>query len=102
MQSNIIRQVSRVPRGTGQLGCLECQQTEMLRTEVRGVIHDFNNILEVIVGYSELLLERGLENPQVRSEIEEIRKAAWRGTGLTRQLLRAYRKEALEPELLDM
>ena len=86
----------------GQLRCREWQKTEILRRQVHGVVHDFNNILHVIIGYSELLLTRAPDNFQLRNDIAEIRKAADQGTALTRNLLRSYRDEALETDTLDI
>jgi len=80
----------------------EWQKTEILLQQVHGVVHDFNNILEVIIGYSELLLMRAPDNLQVRNDIAEIRRAADQGTALTRNLLRSYRDEELETDTLDI
>jgi two-component system cell cycle sensor histidine kinase/response regulator CckA len=87
---------------TGQFKCNECQKTDALRQQVRGVVHDFNNILEVIIGYSELLFMNTPDKFQLRNEIAEIKKAADQGTALTRNLLRFYRDEALETDTLDI
>jgi len=51
------------------------------------VAHDFNNILTVIIGYSELALRQITEQSSVHGELVEIRKAAERAATLTRQLL---------------
>ena len=70
----------RVTPDTGQFRCHECQNTEALRQQVHGVVHDFNNILEVIIGYSELLFMNTPDKFQLPNEIAEIRKAADQGT----------------------
>lgn len=92
----------RVTPDPGQLRCRECQKTVALEQQVHGVVHDFNNILEVIIGFSELLLMRTPDKYQLRNDIAEIRKAADQGTALTRNLLRFYRDEALEADALDI
>jgi len=92
----------KVTPDTGQLRCRECQKTVALEQQVHGVVHDFNNILEVIIGFSELLLMRTPDKYQLRDDIAEIRKAADQGTALTRNLLRFYRDEALEADALDI
>jgi two-component system, cell cycle sensor histidine kinase and response regulator CckA len=92
----------KVTPDAGQLRCRESQKTEILRQQVHGVVHDFNHILHVIIGYSELLLMRVPDNLQLRNDIAEIRKAADHGTALTRNLLRSYRDEALETDTLDI
>ena len=64
-----------------------------------GIAHEFNNLLTVIGGYSELLLSR-LEGDECH--VEEISGAANRAAGLTRQLLAFGRKQVARPELLDL
>lgn len=67
-----------------------------------GVAHDFNNILTVISGHAELLLEELAAQDALREDLDEIRRAAERATGLTRQLLAFSRKQVLRPERLDL
>jgi signal transduction histidine kinase/ActR/RegA family two-component response regulator len=64
-----------------------------------GVAHDFNNLVMIIKGYSELLLDKA--TPEARPHLEEIKKAGERASGLTRQLLAFSRKQVLEPQVLD-
>lgn len=64
-----------------------------------GVAHDFNNLVMIIKGYSDLLLDSA--SPQARSQLEEIKRAGDRASSLTRQLLAFSRKQILEPEILD-
>jgi PAS domain S-box-containing protein len=67
-----------------------------------GVAHDFNNLLGVITGYCELLhREIGLQHP-AQPRLDQIRRAADRAAGLTRQLLAFSRKQVLQPRLLDL
>jgi PAS domain S-box-containing protein len=67
-----------------------------------GIAHDFNNLLAVIVGYAELVQRAlGAAHPAHR-RVEEIRKAADRATGLTRQLLAFSRKQVLAPRVMDL
>jgi hypothetical protein len=55
-----------------------------------GVAHDFNNLVMIIKGYSDLLLDTA--TPQARPFIEEIKNAGERASGLTRQWLSAVNK----------
>jgi len=67
-----------------------------------GVAHDFNNMLGVIIGHTEMILndmDRG--NLHYR-DIEAIRKAADRSADLTRQLLAFARKQTISPKRLDL
>jgi len=95
-------QVQDPPIVASQSAIIEAHSTEDLRQQVRAVVHDFNDILGVIVGYSELLLRNIQEDDPARKGIAEIRRAADRGVSLTQSLLRSYRNEALELEVLDI
>ena len=64
-----------------------------------GVAHDFNNILTVILGYTDL----GLELPdQSEHCFERIRDGAQRAADLTSQLLSVGRKQVLRPRHVDL
>jgi PAS domain S-box-containing protein len=67
-----------------------------------GVAHDFNNILTVIVSYSDLILADDSVGTQVREDLEKVRDAADRATALTRQLLAFSRKQVMHPAVLDL
>jgi signal transduction histidine kinase/CheY-like chemotaxis protein len=64
-----------------------------------GVAHDFNNLVMIIKGYSDMLL--GSAAAESRPHIEEIKRAGDRASALTRQLLAFSRKQVLEPQILD-
>jgi PAS domain S-box-containing protein len=67
-----------------------------------GVAHDFNNILTIILGQTELMLGRLGEGNRLRRTAESIEKAAVRGSLLTRQLLAFSRKEVVKREIVDL
>jgi PAS domain S-box-containing protein len=67
-----------------------------------GVAHDFNNIIAVIQGYAELLLERLPSGSDLRDSAEEIMHSSKRATGMTRQLLAFSRKQVLELRVTDL
>jgi CheY-like chemotaxis protein len=67
-----------------------------------GVAHDFNNLLTVIRGYSELLLGRLGPTDAMRKDMEEIKKAADRASGLTRQLLAFSRRQFIAAKVVDL
>jgi CheY-like chemotaxis protein len=65
------------------------------------VAHDFNNILGVINGYSEILLEDKDFPESYREAVGEILSAGHRAASLTRQLLAFSRKLVLKPQVLS-
>jgi signal transduction histidine kinase len=54
--------------------------------ETRTLIHDFRNLLAVIVNYSELIAEETGDPEAVRADITEIRTAAERAIAMTEKL----------------
>lgn len=81
-------------------GMLRSARLEAVGRLSGGVAHDFNNLVMIIKGYSDLLLETA--SPEQQPQIEEIKRAGDRATGLTRQLLAFSRKQVLEPQVLDL
>src|SRR5438477_503164 len=67
-----------------------------------GVAHDFNNLLTAIIGYTDMIEERGDVDPSTTREVREIRRAADRGAALTRQLLAFSRKQFLNPTVINI
>jgi signal transduction histidine kinase len=81
---------------------IEAQKMEVVGQLAGGVAHDFNNILGVIMGYSELTMDRLGPDNALRSNLETIRLAAEHAVGLTRQLLFFSRKQIVQPVVLDL
>lgn len=80
----------------------QAQKMEAVGQLAGGVAHDFNNMLGVIIGYSELILEQMDPSQQFHSELKEILKASRRSADLTRQLLTFARKQTIAPRVLDL
>jgi two-component system, cell cycle sensor histidine kinase and response regulator CckA len=80
----------------------QSQKMEAIGQLAGGVAHDFNNMLGVISGYSEMILERTDPSHQFHAELEEILKASRRSADLTRQLLTFARKQTVAPKVLDL
>lgn len=82
---------------------LQAQKLEAIGQLAGGVAHDFNNILGVIVGYSELMQDQIPEaDSLLRVPLSEIRKAADRATGVTRQLLAFSRKQVMQLKVVRL
>jgi PAS domain S-box-containing protein len=81
---------------------LQSQKMEAIGQLAGGVAHDFNNMLGVIIGYSELILEQMDPSQQFHADLVEIEKAARRSADLTRQLLTFARKQTVAPRVLDL
>ena len=67
-----------------------------------GIAHDFNNLTAGILGYCEILLGQEDLAPGLHADLSEIRRAAERAAGLTRQLLAFSRKQIIAPVVLDL
>jgi CheY-like chemotaxis protein len=80
----------------------QAQKMEALGRLAGGVAHDFNNMLMIILGFSDFLLST-LERDDARwADADEIRKAAERASALTRQLLAFGHRQVLETQVLDL
>ena len=87
---------------TGDARFRQSQKLEAVGQLAGGIAHDFNNLLTAIIAYSDLVLNRVQDRPDVAEDIQEIRKAAERASWLTRQLLTFSRKQVLVPRILDL
>lgn len=91
---------SREERDRLQQQLYQAQKMESVGRLAGGVAHDFNNMISIILGYGEMLLDQIHPNDPLRADVNEIVKAANRSSELTRQLLAFARKQTLQPEVL--
>jgi PAS domain S-box-containing protein len=90
--------------GTRQLEAqlLQAQKMEAIGTLAGGISHDFNNLLQAILGYSQILLMGRTNSDPDAMKLREIEKAAQRATDLTKQLLAFGRKVEIKPRPVDV
>jgi signal transduction histidine kinase len=79
----------------------QSQKMESIGQLAGGIAHDFHNILTVILGHATLLIMQQLE-PKALISARQIKQAAERAAGLTRQLLAFGRKQIFNPLPLDL
>lgn len=79
----------------------QTQRMEAIGRLAGGIAHDFNNILTAIVGYANLLHDECGDGNPMREDVEGIKKAAGKASGLTRQLLAFSRRQTISPKVLD-
>jgi two-component system cell cycle sensor histidine kinase/response regulator CckA len=78
------------------------QKIEAIGRLAGGVAHDFNNLLSAIIGFGQLAFMKMEASNPLRRYLDEVLKAADRGTSLTRQLLSFSRKQVHEPVEIDL
>lgn len=79
----------------------KAQRMESIGTLAGGVAHDFNNMLTVIKGYSQMLLEEGAPTAGL-PELKQIDAAADKAAALTRQLLAFSRQQLMQPKVISL
>jgi two-component system, cell cycle sensor histidine kinase and response regulator CckA len=78
------------------------QKMESIGRLAGGVAHDFNNILTVINGYSDLAIRRLNPDGTMLGYLKQIRRSGEQAAALTRQLLAFSRKQIIQPAPLDL
>ena len=85
-----------------QVQLVQAQKMESVGRLAGGVAHDFNNMLGVILGHTEMALDETDPAQPLYRDLQEILKAARRSANLTRQLLTFARKQTISPQVLDL
>jgi PAS domain S-box-containing protein len=96
----VIRDVTERERLHRQLE--QAQKMESVGRLAGGVAHDFNNMLAVILGRTEMMLLNTKPEDQNYAGLTEIHSAAIRSSNLTKQLLAFARRQTIAPVVLDL
>ncbi len=81
---------------------IQAQKMESVGRLAGGVAHDFNNMLNVIIGFAEIAMEKVAPEDSLQADLAEIVSAGRRSVEITRQLLTFARKQAISPERIDL
>ncbi len=81
---------------------LQAQKLESIGRLAGGVAHDYNNMLEVILGNAQLALMQIDSKNDVEVHLHEIINAAIRSSEVTKQLLTFARKQITEPKITNI
>ncbi len=81
---------------------LQSQKLEAIGTLAGGIAHDFNNILTVILGHSEMMLQKVDKNSEFAKNISVILSSSRRAADLTNQILAFSRKQIYDPKIIPL
>jgi two-component system cell cycle sensor histidine kinase/response regulator CckA len=80
----------------------QAQKMQAVGQLAGGVAHDFNNVLQAIIGYSDLLLTSHRPTDPSFQDIMQIKQNANRAASLVRQLLAFSRRQTLRPQVMQL
>jgi DNA-binding response OmpR family regulator len=80
----------------------QAQKMEAVGRLAGGVAHDFNNMLTIIFGHTQLALMEADLSPKLHEHLSTIQSAAGKSADLTRHLLAFARKQIIAPIVLDL
>ena len=79
----------------------QMQKLESLGSLAGGVAHDFNNILQIIRGYTEIIHDAAGDVQEINEPAQTILSSVERGSNLVRQMLYFSRQSGFVPELVN-
>ena len=80
----------------------QAQRMEAVGALAGGVAHEVNNMMSVVLGFSDFLLRDERLPPECLADVREIMKAADRAAAVTRQLLAFSRRAVHRPQVVDL
>jgi PAS domain S-box-containing protein len=81
---------------------VHAQKMETIGRLAGGIAHDYNNMLSVILGTTQMILMRDKLSCETIKSLEQIQKAARRSADITNQLLAFSRKQLINPKVINI
>lgn len=101
-RDSILSLVDLTERKQLETQLLQAQKMEAVGRLAGGVAHDFNNMLSVIIGNTEMALRKVNRSELMHKLLQNILSAGVRSADLTRQLLAFARRQTVIPKVLDL
>jgi two-component system cell cycle sensor histidine kinase/response regulator CckA len=80
----------------------QAQRMDSVGQLAGGIAHEANNMMSVVLGCADYVLQRNDLPDPVRQDVDQIWRAAKRTAGITQQLLAFSRRQVLQPQILDL
>ncbi|MFH2058356.1 MAG: ATP-binding protein [Pseudomonadota bacterium] len=101
--SNITeRKQSEEANKTLQTQLTQARKMESIGRLAGGVAHDFNNMLTVILGHTQIAMDGMDPSEPLYQDLQEVLNSAQRSADLTKQLLAFARKQFIDPKVLNL
>lgn len=78
------------------------EKMEALGTLAGGVAHDLNNVLGIVVGYSEMVLDEVDEASRIKPHVVNIMQAGRRAAAIVQDLLTLARRGVYSPKVISL
>ena len=101
-RENIVSLVDLTERKQLETQLLQAQKMESVGRLAGGVAHDFNNMLSVIIGNTEMAMNKMRPSEPLYKTLQDVLNAGLRSADLTRQLLAFARQQTISPKILDL
>lgn len=96
------RKLGEAERADLQLQLAQAQKMDSIGRLAGGVVHDFNNMLGVIIGRSEMALSNAGEDPSLKADLQAILKVARHSADLSRKLMAFARMQGGSEKMVDL
>ncbi|MHB8137760.1 MAG: PAS domain S-box protein [Smithellaceae bacterium] len=101
-KESIVSMVDLSGRKQLETQLMQAQKMQSVGQLAGGVAHDFNNMLSVIIGNTEMAMNKVAPSDPLHKSLQNILNAGIRSADLTRQLLAFARKQNVTPKILDL